>query len=81
MNRHAKPHDFLSVESHNDVETDHPVADDLYARVAVLAYSFYEQRGRQDGHDVEDWTQAENTIREEVALRQNGGARKASRPQ
>ncbi len=26
------------------------------------AYQLYEQRGRQDGHDVEDWLQAEAEI-------------------
>jgi hypothetical protein len=26
------------------------------------AYQFYEQRGRQDGHDVEDWLRAEAEI-------------------
>jgi len=43
-------------------------ADHLYARVAQLAYSLYEQRGRKDGHDVEDWIQAEQTV-----LRQPNG--------
>jgi len=41
-------------------------------RVAVLAYSMYEQRGRQDGHDVEDWFQAEKTILEEMASQDTG---------
>jgi len=26
------------------------------------AYQIFEQRGRQDGHDVEDWLQAESEI-------------------
>jgi hypothetical protein len=26
------------------------------------AYQIYEQRGRRDGHDVEDWLQAESEI-------------------
>ena len=68
-----------SHDAHNGRKPEGSSADDVHARVAVLAYSFYEQRGCQDGHDVEDWIQAENTIREEVALRQNGGrTRKAS---
>ncbi len=29
---------------------------------AVLAYALYEQRGQQDGHDVEDWLEAERKI-------------------
>jgi len=26
------------------------------------AYSFYEQRGKKDGHDVDDWLQAEQEV-------------------
>jgi hypothetical protein len=37
-----------------------------------LAYTFYEERGRVDGQDVEDWIRAENTIREGIGLRTNG---------
>ena len=36
--------------------------NEVYARVAELAYRLYEQRGRQDGYDVEDWIQAEQTV-------------------
>jgi hypothetical protein len=31
--------------------------------VARLAHQFYEQRGRVDGGDVEDWLRAEGTLR------------------
>jgi hypothetical protein len=30
--------------------------------IRLRAYQLYEQRGRQDGHDVEDWLQAESEI-------------------
>ena len=30
--------------------------------IAQLAFSFYESRGRQDGHDVEDWLEAEKEL-------------------
>lgn len=30
--------------------------------VARLAYHLYELRGRQDGHDIEDWLRAENQL-------------------
>jgi len=30
--------------------------------IRLRAYSIYEQRGRQDGHAVEDWLQAEAEI-------------------
>ena len=35
---------------------DRPPAHD---EIAQLAYCFYESRGRQDGHDTEDWLRAE----------------------
>jgi hypothetical protein len=31
------------------------------------AYELYEQRGREDGHDWEDWLQAERELAPEVA--------------
>ena len=30
--------------------------------VARLAYEFYEARGRQDGHDIDDWLSAEQQL-------------------
>ena len=30
--------------------------------IAQLAYRLYESRGRQDGHDVEDWLAAEREL-------------------
>lgn len=30
--------------------------------IKVRAYELYEQRGRQDGHDVDDWLQAESEL-------------------
>jgi len=32
------------------------------AQIARLAYHVYETRGRQDGHDVEDWLLAEEEL-------------------
>ena len=28
-------------------------------QIAVRAYELFEQRGREDGHDLDDWLQAE----------------------
>ena len=33
-------------------------------RVAQRAYQRYEARGREDGHDMEDWLEAERDVRE-----------------
>lgn len=31
-------------------------------RIRTRAYELFEQRGREDGHDLEDWLAAENEI-------------------
>jgi mannose-1-phosphate guanylyltransferase len=36
--------------------------EDLYARIAETAYQLYERRGRQTGHELEDWLEAERQI-------------------
>jgi hypothetical protein len=32
------------------------------AEIRKLAYEFYEKRGKQDGHALEDWTRAEMEV-------------------
>lgn len=72
MKRMTKPRDFRAVTSRNSPEAANGSSGHVHERVAALAYTFYEERGRVDGHDVEDWIRAENTIREELGLRING---------
>jgi predicted chitinase len=51
-----------------DLDTNEP--DDLQAQreeIARVAYSYWQSRGCEDGHDVEDWLMAE----EEVLSRQS----------
>lgn len=36
--------------------------DGIRDRIAETAYELYEQRGREDGHDVEDWIKAETIV-------------------
>ena len=36
---------------------------DYPLRVAELAYARYQSRGGEDGHDVEDWLEAEREVR------------------
>lgn len=38
------------------------LSEDVHARIAALAYRLYEQRGREDGHEMEDWLDAEQRI-------------------
>ena len=33
-------------------------------RIAQRAYERYEARGREDGHDMDDWIEAERELRE-----------------
>jgi hypothetical protein len=35
--------------------------------IAELAFSFYESCGRQDGHDVADWLEAEQELKQHYA--------------
>ena len=37
-------------------------AKDVHARITSLAFQRYEQRGHQDGHDLEDWLIAEQRV-------------------
>jgi Protein of unknown function (DUF2934) len=41
-------------------ETSHNVTDD---EVAHSAFALYCERGRHDGHDIDDWLQAERKLR------------------
>ena len=44
----------------SSAENSQPEAD----RIAQRAYERYEERGREDGHDMEDWLEAEREMRE-----------------
>ena len=37
--------------------------------IQMRAYEIYVERGRVDGHDLEDWLQAENELRENIRRR------------
>lgn len=43
--------------------------DELEQRIRVRAYGLYEQRGKQDGHALDDWLQAEAELKERKSLR------------
>jgi len=40
---------------------------DVEEEVRLRAYELYEQRGKEDGHDIEDWLQAEFEIIQQSA--------------
>jgi Protein of unknown function (DUF2934) len=37
-------------------------------QIAQLAFQLYEERGREDGHDIEDWLRAEALLQREAIL-------------
>jgi Protein of unknown function (DUF2934) len=41
---------------------------ELKYQIRLRAYQLYEARGRQDGHDEEDWLRAEEEIAKKKAL-------------
>jgi hypothetical protein len=43
------------------------VPNDVLEQIARRAYELYEWRGREDGHDLDDWLQAEAEIMGEAA--------------
>jgi Protein of unknown function (DUF2934) len=40
---------------------------DLQEQIRLRAYQLYEQRGREDGRDLEDWLQAESEVTQKKA--------------
>ena len=63
MKQKVRTRDFRAAQSRNgDLDTANHSSAQFYSRVAALAYSLYERRGGEHGHDVEDWIQAEQTI-------------------
>jgi hypothetical protein len=54
------------VESRSDENTITNQPDeqsqDFYARISERAYALYEEHGREDGHALEDWLEAERQV-------------------
>ena len=44
------------------------VSKELQQQIAQLAFQLYEARGREDGHDIEDWLRAEAALQREAIL-------------
>jgi hypothetical protein len=36
--------------------------EDIKQEIAEVAYSYWESRGHEDGHDVDDWLMAEQEV-------------------
>jgi Protein of unknown function (DUF2934) len=46
----------------SSTETDTTFSIDPQEQIRRRAFEIYEQRGREDGHDLEDWLKAEAEI-------------------
>ncbi len=49
--------------SSDEHSTSRPGSNGTWQLIAWKAYELYEQRGRKDGHALEDWLKAEAIIR------------------
>lgn len=58
----SSKHDPIVAEATATGSSNGNATTDVHARIAALAYELYEQRGRRDGHDVEDWLMAERRV-------------------
>jgi len=56
----AKPEADNKVDHKIDNRVDSRV--DSYEEISARAYELYVARGREEGHDLEDWLQAETEI-------------------
>lgn len=43
-----------------------PSPEMIQEQIRHLAYELYEQRGREDGHDMDDWLKAESQVAEKA---------------
>ncbi|HSF66333.1 MAG TPA: DUF2934 domain-containing protein [Nitrospiraceae bacterium] len=51
----------------NEGDTWNRSGDGIWERIAERAYEMYEQRGREDGRDVEDWLHAEAIVTSQIS--------------
>lgn len=58
----AMPHASPSGEKTGQMAQAFKRAAAEHAHIAQRAYELYEQRGRQDGRDLEDWVKAEREL-------------------
>jgi len=52
----------------NQVDPDNGRMD-MQGQIRLRAYELYEERGRRDGHQMEDWIQAEREVHDKFGLR------------
>ena len=55
------PFESRSTENTTTNQTDEH-SQDFHARISERAYALYEKHGREDGHALEDWLEAERQV-------------------
>lgn len=53
--------------------------DEQRGEIALLAYTYWQDRGCEDGHDVEDWLAAEQEVRRRQTLQEDLSNRREAR--
>jgi len=59
--KRPKPEEKVIEEEEACLDT-HAITGKDQGKIATLAYALYEQRGREDGHHLDDWLEAEQRI-------------------
>jgi hypothetical protein len=60
----TREHYGLNGASPVDESAADPIASFSHDEIAAEAYSMFEDRGREDGRDLDDWISAESRLRE-----------------
>ena len=61
----------MEQDNHNLVTTD-----DIREKIALRAYELYQDRGGQNGRDIDDWLQAETEVHSEAEQQHKLSGRK-----
>ena len=59
--KHPLPQENIIEEEEASLDT-HAITGTDQRKIATLAYALYEQRGRENGYDLDDWLEAEQRI-------------------
>lgn len=59
----SNPAPPVSILNPNSIDFNDTSATAQEKQIRELAFWLYEERGRRDGHDVEDWLEAEAIVR------------------
>ncbi len=59
--KHPPPQEKMIKEEGASLDTQAITGKDQ-RKIATLAYALYEQRGRENGYDLDDWLEAEQRI-------------------